>query len=524
MTLEERLSLVLEQIGADIKAINNTRWSLLGNTGTNPANHFIGTTDNQPLVFRTNNSERLRILSNGNVGIGTTVDAGFRLDINGTTRATSLTFTDGTQGLLFGNLSLLRVDGAITSSENISLGRGASATDGGGTGSSLSIGNFSSATGASLAFGITANAGNSGVLDSIAIGRNALIDANVIRGVAIGRNANAKHGNAWAVGYNAVTYMANSFTFGDSSITSIFQGNVLIGTTTNAGYKLDVNGSVRSQLNATSTSTNAFTFIHQTPHVGWNQVPSFLIQRQYDVTGASYQLRGVFEVNEINNVSGWSCLSKFTSRGIGIYSISGGTVGANTAAGYRQYNFFAEGSPSAMIGGVLSNSSPYLYLFSVSNTANASRIMLHKNRGTGAASSLPNIGDEYGGISFGTDSTVNGGAHQLNSNIAAQIISRATVIPSGTNIGGNFIFQVKNNSSTFIDAMIIQSNGSVGIGSITGVASSILTLSSTNQGFLPPRMTTEQRDAIVSPATGLVLFNTTTDTLQVRASTGWINL
>jgi hypothetical protein len=71
---------------------------------------------------------------------------------------------------------------------------------------------------------------------------------------------------------------------------------------------------------------------------------------------------------------------------------------------------------------------------------------------------------------------------------------------------------------------IFPTTGNVSIGTTTDVASSILTLSSTTKGFLPPRMTTAQRDAIVSPDTGLVLFNTTTDTLQVRASTGWINL
>jgi trimeric autotransporter adhesin len=34
---------------------NNSGWSLSGNSGTNPANQFIGTTDNQPLQFRVNN-------------------------------------------------------------------------------------------------------------------------------------------------------------------------------------------------------------------------------------------------------------------------------------------------------------------------------------------------------------------------------------------------------------------------------------------------------------------------------------
>jgi hypothetical protein len=33
----------------------NSGWSLTGNNGTNPATHFVGTTDNQPLRFRVNN-------------------------------------------------------------------------------------------------------------------------------------------------------------------------------------------------------------------------------------------------------------------------------------------------------------------------------------------------------------------------------------------------------------------------------------------------------------------------------------
>ncbi len=48
-----------------------TDWSLTGNTAINPAINYLGTTDAQPLIIRTNNVERLRILSGGNVGIGT---------------------------------------------------------------------------------------------------------------------------------------------------------------------------------------------------------------------------------------------------------------------------------------------------------------------------------------------------------------------------------------------------------------------------------------------------------------------
>ena len=57
-------------INTDLSSLSNN-WKLLGNAGTNPATNFLGTTDNQDLVFRTNNSEKARVLSNGDVGIGT---------------------------------------------------------------------------------------------------------------------------------------------------------------------------------------------------------------------------------------------------------------------------------------------------------------------------------------------------------------------------------------------------------------------------------------------------------------------
>lgn len=51
-------------------------------------------------------------------------------------------------------------------------------------------------------------------------------------------------------------------------------------------------------------------------------------------------------------------------------------------------------------------------------------------------------------------------------------------------------------------------NGSVGIGTTTPNASSLLEIKSTTKGFLTPRMTQAQRNAIVSPVTGLLIFQT----------------
>ena len=52
--------------------------------------------------------------------------------------------------------------------------------------------------------------------------------------------------------------------------------------------------------------------------------------------------------------------------------------------------------------------------------------------------------------------------------------------------------------------------GQVTIGSKSFDASALLTLTATDRGLLIPRLTTAERDAISSPATGLMVYNTTT--------------
>lgn len=47
-------------------------WSTSGNSGTNPSTNFLGTVDNQSFAVRTNNTERIRVLGSGAVGINTT--------------------------------------------------------------------------------------------------------------------------------------------------------------------------------------------------------------------------------------------------------------------------------------------------------------------------------------------------------------------------------------------------------------------------------------------------------------------
>ena len=67
-------------------------------------------------------------------------------------------------------------------------------------------------------------------------------------------------------------------------------------------------------------------------------------------------------------------------------------------------------------------------------------------------------------------------------------------------------------------------NGSVGVGVLGNNASARLQVDSTTQGFLPPRMTTAQINAIATPAEGLVVYNTTISHLCVYQAGAWVKL
>ncbi len=48
---------------------SSTGWNILGDAGTNPTTNFLGTTDNQDFVIATNNNERIRIQTDGDIGV-----------------------------------------------------------------------------------------------------------------------------------------------------------------------------------------------------------------------------------------------------------------------------------------------------------------------------------------------------------------------------------------------------------------------------------------------------------------------
>lgn len=106
----------------------------------------------------------------------------------------------------------------------------------------------------------------------------------------------------------------------------------------------------------------------------------------------------------------------------------------------------------------------------------------------------------------------------LRATSGASIISFAAGLVSiGSGSGGTVLVFNSNGP----EVARFSTSGNMLIGTTTDVPTSILTLSSTTKGFLPPKLTTTQKNAISSPATGLVLYDTTLNKLCVYTGSTW---
>lgn len=134
-------------------------------------------------------------------------------------------------------------------------------------------------------------------------------------------------------------------------------------------------------------------------------------------------------------------------------------------------------------------------------------------------------------ISGGTDTYVgfnNAGVYG-ESSLLQVITSISRVVAAGTLIQGGDIYAYKHysrNAPNYIDmdggATVFHTDGGSAHANFLDSgfyfgdaayasrdASSVLQIDSTTKGFTPPRMTTTQRDNIVSPMNGLIIYNTT---------------
>ncbi|MBS7787154.1 tail fiber domain-containing protein [Flavobacterium sp. CYK-55] len=243
--------------------VQSNSWSLTGNSGTNPATNYIGTADNQDLVFKRNNSVSGRISSlNTSFGLLSLVSPN----------------PGATQNTAFGNSSLSVITDGI---QNASFGY-----------NSLDANTIGFGNSAFGCFSLTQNSTggrNSG------FGRASLItNTTGIHNSAFGFQADVLSGNldnATAIGAYAAVGASNSMVLGSINGVNFATAstNVGIGTTTPAS-RLHVVGNIRmvdgnqaagkvltSDVNGTATwqnaSNNAWGLLGNT---GTNATTNFL--------------------------------------------------------------------------------------------------------------------------------------------------------------------------------------------------------------------------------------------------------
>lgn len=111
-------------------------------------------------------------------------------------------------------------------------------------------------------------------------------------------------------------------------------------------------------------------------------------------------------------------------------------------------------------------------------------------------------------------------------------INNSSFIPLCNSGGGGFM---KRTFMVLASILLITSNlhagngdlivnGKIGVGTSTPAESSAIDVNSTTKGFLPPRMTDAQRNAIAAPAQGLLIFNTSDGTFNYYDGSVWVTL
>jgi hypothetical protein len=171
------------------------------------------------------------------------------------------------------------------------------------------------------------------------------------------------------------------------------------------------------------------------------------------------------------------------------------------------------------------------YALKIENADNSSKSLYVADDGTvmlGRTTALdplgvgaPNIFScTQSGVSFGFGS--NGGTQgaMLSYNSGASTAFLGVSIGSGGICFGTFTadpYVIRTNNT---ERLRILGSGGIGIGTPTPDASSVTDMESITQGFLPPQMTTTQKNAIVSPKEGLIVYDITLHKLCVF-TTAW---
>ncbi|WP_353151054.1 hypothetical protein [Chryseobacterium sp.] len=231
---------------------NAQAWNITGNAGTTPGTNFIGTTDNQSLVFKTNNTEWMKLTAKGRI-IFQNLDTAMGWDNNlflggGNETATGKANTSLGLGSLINNTT-----------------GGANSAFGSNSGRAITTGSSNTAIGSnSMLYGIVGNS-NTGVGANSLGGLGTMAENTALGAAALGGYSAIATDNIsenTAVGAGAMTYLRNgsrNISVGKRSLAAITSGtnNIAIGThVADNLLQGNYNIFIGSAIQATSTSAN----------------------------------------------------------------------------------------------------------------------------------------------------------------------------------------------------------------------------------------------------------------------------
>jgi hypothetical protein len=277
--------------------------------GSQTTGLLIGTQGSTPIYFGTSNNARLSIFSNGNVGINTTTDAGFKLDVNGTARVQSdmivNSFTLGKGGGNVGSntaFGLLSLSANTSGIGNTAIGNNTLQNNTTGT-SNIAVGsdalNANTIGDSNVAIGRGVLQLNTSGNNNNAVGRNSL-NANIsgVENSAFGTSAlSASTGsNNSAFGFAALasTTSGANEAFGSNALRLQTTGNFNAGFG-NSAFRANTTGSRNTGIGfeagryIANKSTEA-TIVNNSIFVGWRTSPLANNQTNqivigYDATG-----------------------------------------------------------------------------------------------------------------------------------------------------------------------------------------------------------------------------------------------
>jgi hypothetical protein len=445
-------------------------WKIAGNTNTNIANHFVGTTDAVDLALRTNSVERMRILSGGNVGIGTVLPA-VRMDVNGDfamREGAAIALVNGVNGTIVpGATSHLRISGPTGAFSIAGLTGGVNGkviTIINTTAQPFTILNNAAATAAN---GIFTNSGSALTLAGI-YGSVTLIYNSTLARWLVKSTTGEIEANEWHITGNAgIITPALPVTYGTSPLAA---NSNWIGTTDANDFVIGTNNIERLRVKQTSgyvgIGTANPTHLFTINHGGTTETNMFTYPWAIQQNNTTELAAGINSVGAL--IQTWNA-KPLLINGQGSFFVA---INKTTAP---IQNLDINGRMN-VANGVIQRGTTQI-------TA-TNDLGLYSQ----VASNWIRVAANAAPIKFFTDQ---GGANSAGTN--------ATMSVDNQNGGG---------------VMIAAETGGTGNAGAP-YQRAALEISSTTKGFLMPRMTTSERDAMGNSLTeGLMIYNTSTDCFE----------